>query len=104
MYQAATLIDVSTTFFATTAHWMLVQYFKGNKSITVFFVFFLAGACCVVTKPLYFLPSGVLLITHFFQQRVWSQPNKILEYIINHRGIIGAFTLITLITFPWLAI
>ncbi len=40
MYQAATLIDVSTTFFATTAYWMLVQYFKGNKSITVFFVFF----------------------------------------------------------------
>jgi len=104
MYQAATLIDVSTTFFATTAYWMLVQYFKGNKSITVFFVFFLAGACCVVTKPLYFLPSGVLLITHFFQQRVLSQPKKILDYIINHRGIIGAFTLITLITFLWLAI
>ena len=46
----------------------------------------------------------MLLITHFFQQRVLSQPKKILDYIINHRGIIGAFTLITLITFLWVAI
>ena len=104
MYQSATLIDVSTTFFATTAYWLLVKYFKGNKSITVLFVFLLAGALCVVTKPLYFLPSGVLLATHFFQQQRSSQPKNMLGYIIRHRDIIGVFIVITLVMLLWIAI
>ncbi len=104
MYQSATLIDVSTTFFATTAYWFLAKYFKGSKSTTLVFMFLLVSVCCVVTKPLYFLPSCILLITHFLQQQRWSQPNNILDYIIRHRGIIGAFILITLVMLLWVEI
>ena len=104
MYQSATLIDVSTTFFATTAFWMLVQYFEGSKSRTVFIIFFLASTCCVITKPLYFLPCGILLAPHFFQQQKWLQLKNIFIYINRHRAIISLFILVTLVMLLWVTI
>jgi hypothetical protein len=104
MYQSATLMDVSTVFFASLAYWLLAKYFKGTQNIMLFFMFLLAGGYCIVTKPLYFLPSGVLLVTHFFQQWGWPRMKNLLDYTVRHRAVIGLFILLTCIMFFWIEV
>ena len=104
MYHSALLIDISTAFFASLAYWLLAKYLKGNRNITLFFIFLLAGGYCVLVKPLYFLPSGVLLVTHFSQQ--WRKPRmqNLLSYTAQHRVIIGLFALITFSMLLWVGV
>jgi len=104
MYQSATLMDVSTTFFASLAYWLLSKYFEGARGISLFFTFLAASVVCILTKPLYFLPSGVLLVTHFFQQWGWPRTKNLATYVTLHRKIIYLFALTTLVMFFWIEI
>ena len=104
MYHSAPLVDISTVFFASLAYWILAKYFQGTQNKTLFFIFLLAGLYCVLVKPLYFLPSGVLLVTHFSQQ--WRRPRmkNLLGYAIRHQVIIGLFALIVLTMLLWVGV
>ena len=104
LYQSAVLIDISTVFFASLAYCMLAKYFQGTQNKTLFFIFLLAGLYCVLVKPLYFLPSGVLLATHFFQQWGYPRMKNLLDYSVRHRVIICLFALITLVMFLWVGV
>ena len=104
MYQSALLIDISTVFFASLAYYILAKYFQGTQNKTLFFIFLLAGLYCVLVKPLYFLPSGVLLATHFFQQWRYPRMKGLLNYTVRHRAVIGLFALITLSMFLWVGV
>ena len=104
IYQSLVLVEVSTVFFASLAYLMVAEYIQGKRSKINFFIFLFAGLYSVLAKPLYFLPAGVLLATHFLQQ--WTRPrtNNLLDYIICHRVIIGLFVMITLVMFLWVEI
>jgi len=104
MYQSAVLFDISSVFFALLAYLMVANYIQGKRSKTLFFIFLLAGLYSVVTKPLYFLPAGVLFATHFLQQFTKPRIKNFLDYIVIHRLIIGLFVLITLVMFLWLGL
>jgi hypothetical protein len=104
MYQSAVLFDISSVFFALLAYWMVAKYIQGKRSKALFFIFLLAGLYSVLTKPLYFLPAGVLFITHFLQQFTRPRIKNFLDYIVIHRLIIGMFVLITFVMFLWVSL
>jgi hypothetical protein len=104
MYHSATLPDISAVFFVSLAYWALAEYLKGTQNKTIFVAFLLAGGYSVLVKPLYFLPVGVLLVTHFLQQ--WGRPRtkNLLNYVVRHRAVIGLFVLITSVMFLWIEV
>ena len=104
MYHSATLPDISVVFFVSLAYWALAEYLKGTQNKTIFVIFLLAGGYSVLVKPLYFLPVGVLIVTHFLQQ--WGRPRtkNLLNYVVRHRAVIGLFVLITSVMFLWVEV
>ena len=104
MYHSATLPDISVVFFVTLAYWMLAEYLKGTQNKTIFIIFLLAGGYSVLVKPLYFLPVGALLVTHFLQQ--WGRPRmkNLLNYVDRHRAVICLFAVLTSVMFLWVEV
>lgn len=104
IYQSAVLFDISTIFFASLSYWIVAIYIQGKCSKILLFIFLFAGLYSVLTKPLYFLPTGVLIATHFIQQ--WKRPRtkNLLDYFVRHQKIIGLFVLITLVMFFWVGV
>ncbi|HAK38183.1 MAG TPA: hypothetical protein DCM60_08050 [Nitrospina sp.] len=104
MYHSATLPDISAVFFVSLAYWALAEYLKGTQNKTIFVIFLLAGGYSVLVKPLYFLPVGVLLVTHFLQQ--WGRPRmkNLLNYVVRYRAVICLFVLITSVMFLWIEV
>ena len=104
MYHSAPLPDISVVFFVSLAYWALVEYLKGTQNKTIFITFLLAGGYSVLVKPLYFLPVGVLIVTHFLQQ--WGRPRmrNLLNYVGRHRAVVCLFILITAVMFLWVEV
>jgi hypothetical protein len=101
MYHSATLPDISVVFCVTLAYWALAEYLKGTQNKTIFIVFLLAGGYSVLVKPLYFLPVGVLLVTHFLQQWGYPRMKNLLNYVGRHRAVICLFVVIAFVMLLW---
>lgn len=103
MFHRSTMIDVSCVFFALASQWILMHWFA-KRRWWLAVLFCVAGALCVLIKPLYFSPVIVLLVIQLILESLPFSWKRLWTSFGRHGAIFSSLLLIGGLLIYWLTI